>query len=44
MVDLDAKNSRSLVGRKVPRKDIVSELDAIPRLRADARGRDGGVR
>src|SRR5215472_5132850 len=36
--------SRSLVGRKVPRKDIVSELDAIPRLRADARGRDGGVR
>jgi hypothetical protein len=28
MIDLDAK-VRSLVERKVPRKDIVSELDAI---------------
>src|SRR5215471_19671479 len=34
-----------LVGRaQGSRKDIGSELDAIPRLRADARGRDGGVR
>src|SRR5262249_18542801 len=34
-----------LVGRaQGSRKDIGSELDAIPRLRADARGRDGGIR